>query len=249
MPQRASIDAPPIGIGLYTVADAATLLRIPPRNIRRWLAGYTYKARDGSKHTMLPLWRPQLPTWQRQIELGFRDLIELRFVSAFLDQGLGILTIRRCLEHARALVGDERPFSTRRFSTDGRTIFLSFAEEARANPDEVLADVPEVERAHLIDLKTSQYVFRVVIEQTFRDLDLDANAVVRWRPFHGKTTIVVDPSRAFGQPITAEAGVPTSALADAVAAEGSEKRVAQLFNVPRAVVVDAVKFEKELAAA
>lgn len=249
MPQRALADGPPIGIGLYTVSDAAVLLRIPQRNIRRWLAGYTYTSRDGSRQAMPPLWQPQLPAWDRHTELGFRDLIELRFVSAFLGQGLGIHTIRRCLEHARALVGDERPFSTRRFSTDGRTIFLSFVEEASARPDEVLADVPEAERARLIDLKTRQYVFRTVIEQTFKDLDLDAHAVVRWRPLNGKPTIVIDPNRAFGQPITTVAGVPTSALSDAVAAEGSEKRVAQLFNVPRAVVADAVKFERGLATA
>ncbi|MDZ4840986.1 MAG: hypothetical protein SH859_02415 [Hyphomicrobium aestuarii] len=198
---------------------------------------------------MPPLWQPQLPAWERHIEIGFRDLIELRFVSAFLKQGLGILIIRRCLEHARRIVDDERPFSTRRFSTDGRTIFLSFIKEASAHPDEVLADVPEFERARLIDLKTQQYVFGGVIEQSFRDLELDETAVARWRPFDGKRTIVIDPHRAFGQPITTETGVPTRTLADAVAAEGSEKRVAQLFNVPRNVVADAVKFERGLAAA
>lgn len=249
MQHRSAPDSPPFGIGLYTVADAATLLRIPQRNIRRWLAGYPFRARDGSRRIMPPLWQPQLPTHERRLELGFRDLIELRFVSAFIDKGLGILTIRRCLEHARVFVGDNRPFSTRRFQTDGRTIFLSFVEQAISNPSEVLADVPEIERARLIDLKTRQYVFRDVIQQTFKDLDLDADAVSRWRPFHGKGTIVIDPKRAFGQPIAAETGVPTSALADAVAAEGSDKRVAALFNVPRNVVADAVAFERELAAA
>ena len=198
---------------------------------------------------MPPLWQPQLPAHERHIELGFRDLIELRFVSAFIDNGLGILSIRRCLEHARSLVGDERPFSTRRFHTDGRTIFLAFVEQAIANPGEVLADVPETERARLIDLKTRQYVFRDFISQTFKDLDLDSDAVTRWRPFHGKDTIIIDPHRAFGQPIATDTGVPTSALADAVAAEGSEKRVAALFNVSRSVVHDAVVFERELAAA
>jgi uncharacterized protein (DUF433 family) len=249
MTQRLSSESPAIGIGLYTIGDAATLLHVSQRNIRRWLGGYSYKARDGSVRPMQPLWLPQLPTQDRHIELGFRDLIELRFVAAFLDKGLGILTIRRCLEHARVLVGDERPFSTRRFHTDGRTIFLAFVERAIANPSQVLADVPETERARLIDLKTRQYVFREVIQQTFRDLDLDADAVVRWRPYHGKGTIVIDPKRAFGQPIAAEAGVPTKTIADAVAAEGSEKRVAALFNVPRSVVTDAVTFEKELVAA
>ena len=61
MPQRvAANDSPPIGIGLYTVADAALLLRIPQRIVRRWLAGYPYKSRDGERRVMPPLWQPQL---------------------------------------------------------------------------------------------------------------------------------------------------------------------------------------------
>lgn len=249
MSQRAIPCAPPIGIGLYSVADAARLLRIPQRNIRRWLGGYQFKTRDGARQSMPPLWQAQLSVHDSHIELGFRDLIELRFVSAFIDKGLGILTIRRCLEHARALVGDEHPFSTRRFHTDGRTIFLAFVDEAISNPAKTLAGVPEPERARLIDLRTHQYVFREVIQQTFRDLDLDADAVTRWRPYHGKETIVIDPKRAFGQPIATETGVPTNALADAFAAEGSKRRVASLFNVPLGVVNDAVSFERGLAAA
>jgi hypothetical protein len=35
-------DAPPIGIGFYTVPEAARLLKIRPLSIRRWLGGYTY---------------------------------------------------------------------------------------------------------------------------------------------------------------------------------------------------------------
>ena len=109
--------------------------------------------------------------------------------------------------------------------------------------------IPLEERQGLIDLKRQQFVFQEVIAQTFKDLDLDDDAVSRWRPYRGKTTIVIDPKRAFGQPIASEAGVPTSTLADAVKAEGSERRVATLFNVDRAVVRDAVKFEETLAAA
>lgn len=240
---------PPIGIGLYTLADAAPLLRVPERSIRRWLAGYTFKSPAGATRAMPPLWQAQLPGHDRHIELGFRDLIELRFVATFVGQGLGIPTIRRCLDHARDLVGDDRPFSTRRFHTDGRTIFLSFIEEAIADPASLTADMPAPERARLVDLKSDQYVIKDVLQQTFKDLDLDEDAVTRWRPFHGKKSIVIDPARAFGQPIATETGVPTRTLADAVRCEGSEKRVAALFNVSRAVVTDAVAFERELAAA
>jgi uncharacterized protein (DUF433 family) len=170
-----------------------------------------------------------------RLEIGFRDLIELRFVKAFVEAGVGLKAIRNCLVHARDVVADPRPFATSRFLTDGRTIFLESVRESGE---------PE-----LLDLKSQQFVFARVIDRTFRDLDIESDAVVRWRPYRGKDTIVVDPERAFGQPIAAESGVPTVVLSDALEAEGSFDRVGRLFEVPVAVVRDAVRFEALLNAA
>ena len=221
----------PLGIGFYTVPEAARLVAVPARNIRRWLGGYSFRNGDGRRR-MEPLWRSELAMIDDQLELGFRDLIELRFVKAFLDAGVGLLAIRNCLAYARNLVDDERPFSTRRFRTDGRTIFLESFDEAA--------------RADLLDLKRRQYVFAAVIERTFKDLDLDDDVVVRWRPYRGKDSIVLDPERAFGQPIAASSGVPVVALVDAVTAEGSIERVSRLFEVPVAVVRDAIGYHEQL---
>lgn len=98
-------------------------------------------------------------------------------------------------------------------------------------------------------MKRHQYVLARVIEASFKDLDIDNATVTRWRPFNGKSTIVIDPERAFGQPIAARSGVPTATLADAVKAEGSIERVVILFKVSSQVVRDAVNFEKRLIAA
>lgn len=222
-----------LGFGFYTLADAARLLHIPARNIRRWLAEYTY-ARDGQYHQMPALWVPDLPRVDDHIELSFRDLIELRFVSAFVGAGVGLLAIRNCLDYAREVVGNDRPFSTSKFRTDGRTIFLE-----SAGGDE----------AKLLDLKRHQFTFKTIVERTFKDLDLENDEVARWRPFHGRASIILDPERAFGQPIAAKSGVPTVALAESVYAEGSVERTAVIYDVPISVVRDAVRFEQELHAA
>lgn len=226
--------APPLGTGFYTAPEAARLLRMPARTVNRWLGGYCYTS-GGHRGRMPPLWTPELPANDCHLELGFRDLIELRFVQAFVREQVDLRVIRRCLEAARDAVQDPRPFSTRRFKTDGRTIFL---ESLKVDGD-----------SELIDLTRGQYVIRAVIEQTFRELDIEGDIVTRWRPFHGRASIVIDPRRAFGQPIAADTGVPTVALADAVKAEGSAERVACLYEVPMAVVRDAVRFEALLQAA
>jgi uncharacterized protein (DUF433 family) len=169
------------------------------------------------------------------LELSFRDLIELRFVREFVAAGLGMKTIRRCLDHARELVKTPYPFSTQRFRTDGRTIFLESARETG--------------ETELLDLKKRQHAIKQVIERSFKDLDIANDIVARWRPFNGKSSIVIDPGRAFGQPIATESGVPTIAIADAVSAEGSIDRVARLFAIPPPVVRDAVHFEQTLLTA
>jgi len=225
---------PLVGIGLYTVADAAKLLRESPRNIRRWLGGYWYE-RDGQHHSIAPLWQPDLPSADDHLELTFRDLIEVRFVKAFVDAGIGLKAVRNCLDYAKTFVESDRPFSTGRFRTDGKTIFLESLERS---------DEPK-----LLDLRKKQYAFKHVLEQSFKDLDLEDDAVTRWRPYKGKASIVVDPERAFGQPIAADFGVPTIALAEAVAAEGSEAKVARLYEVSLAAVRDAVRFETGLQVA
>jgi uncharacterized protein (DUF433 family) len=225
-------DAIPLGIGYYNVPEAARLLKTSARNINRWLGGYTYRTNDGRSMRMPPLWEPQLPREDDHLELGFRDLVELRFVIAFQHSGLGLNVIRRCLEFARECAGDARPFSTRRFKTDGKTIFLDSIRHSGDN--------------ELLDLRKRQYVIKQIIERSFKDLDIEAETVTRWRPFNGKQSIVIDPTRAFGQPIAARYGVPTVALAEAVKTEGTVDRVAAMYEVSAASVRDAAMFEASL---
>lgn len=229
-------DVPSLGIGFYSVMDAARLAKIPPVNIRRWLGGYSFQHKDKPSVFMDPLWKPQLPRDEHHLQIGFKDLIELRFVQSFINAGLPLITIRTCLRYAQHLIGDQRPFSTRMFRTDGKTIFLESADQV-LEPDQ------------LLDLRKKQYVIKRVIDRSFKDLDFHGDAIRSWRPFKGKPSIVVDPERSFGQPIAAKSGIPTVTLAQAVAAEGSPREVARLFETAVSAVNDAVNFEQYLQAA
>jgi hypothetical protein len=174
-----------------------------PGIISRWLDGYSYRGADGNMVKSSPLWRAQLPRLGDALEIGFRDLIELRFVLAFLRQNVPLNVIRRCLENARAIVGEERPFSTHRFRTDGRSVFLESLREA-------LPAGSAEDGSAGIDLKTNQLVFKQVVERTFKDLDVEEGLVVRWRPYGGRPSIVIDPARSFGKPLAADFGAGAS---------------------------------------
>jgi uncharacterized protein (DUF433 family) len=207
---------------------------ISRRTIGRWLRGYEYFQGGLVRHSE-PLWRPDYTNDDQTIELSFRDLIELRFVKAFRDAGLGLPTIRECFTRAVEAVRDERPFSTQRFRTDGKTIFL-----------EITHDVREGE---LIDLKRRQGAFYRLVAPSLHDLEFDAEIVARWFPLGmSRKTIVVDPARSFGRPIVVEGGVPTEILLQAVEVEGSPERVAKLYEVSLAAVRDSVAFQQQLAA-
>jgi uncharacterized protein (DUF433 family) len=220
-----------LGIGYYGVTEASELIRIPALRIRRWLAGYHFVSRDQT-HFSEPLWTPQLPRANGHLELGFRDLMELRFIDAFVRADLSLQAIRKCLAVAREAVGDERPFSTARFRTDGRTIFLQA--------------LSELEEPKLLDLTAKQYVFNRIVEPTFKDIELLHGVPARWWPFAGRKTIVVDPTRSFGQPLVSPCGIPTAVLAEAAIIEGSPAKAARAYEVPAALVRDAVRFEREL---
>jgi uncharacterized protein (DUF433 family) len=236
-----------LGRGIYATAEALQLVNfqrladeshkhtVSMQTITRWLCGYDYEIEGETRH-LDPLWRPDYAqaNANRLIELSFRDLVELRFVKTFRDQGLSLQTIRVCFGRAVEAVQDERPFSTRRFRTDGKTIFL-----------EITSDVKEGE---LLDLKRRQSAFHRILAPSFRDLEFDAEVVARWFPLGAsRRNIVVDPARAFGRPIVAAGGVPTEIIVQAVKIEGSPERVAALYEVPLPAVRDALEFQRHLA--
>lgn len=213
------------GVGVYSVSEAARMIDMPPRNLRRWLSGYDHHGKRED-----PLWLPQYALdADEPMVIGFRDLVEARIVNSLRNMRIGLPTIRRCIARARELIGDDRPFSTRQFKTDGKSLFL-----------EIWRDVGEPE---MIDLRSLQGVFARIVAPSLTGLDFDSDAASRWWLLDGKRTIVADPERSFGQPIVAECGVATERLARAVKAEGSVEAVAKLFELRPRLVRDAIEYE------
>lgn len=223
-----SMTATDYGIGIYTAPEAARMVGMNAKTLKRWLLGYDH---DG-KHEA-ELWSPQYAVGEDDLLLGFRDLIEARIVHALRGQSIGLPTIRTCIERAREIVRDDRPFSTRQFKTDGKTIFLEMTE-GLGEPE-------------LIDLRRRQGVFRQVVAPSLQDLDFGEVGAERWWLLHGKKTIVADPQRAFGQPIIAEIGMTTARAAQIVKAEGSVERAAKVYELPVRLLRDALSYEQHLS--
>jgi uncharacterized protein (DUF433 family) len=222
-----------IGIGIYSVPEAARLSAVSTGRIRRWLKGYSYRSAAGEIKKLSPVWRGQHQPGDSEASLGFLDLIEVRFVNAFLSLGMKWKTIRRAEQRARDEFHTDHPFATKLFRSDGRTVFLNVLDGREKS---------------LLDVLNNQLAFEKVISPYLIGLDFEHNSAARWWPLAPRKTIVIDPKRSFGQPIVNNAGVPTAVLAKAVQVEGSIETVAKWYRVNLRSVRAAVEYEKCLAA-
>jgi hypothetical protein len=210
-----------IGIGLYTPAEAARLVGIPALQISRWLGG-----RNADKL----LWQPEIDLGDGHLYLGFRDLIEVRVANAFIIRGLSLQKMRRAIEIARDIIGEERPLATVKFRADGRTVFLQLINEDGWDDT--------------IHRFGGQHVFREIMEPISKNVDFVDGIPLRWWPSGKQARILIDPQRAFGQPIEYESAVPAAALAAAAKAEGSSEAAARVWSVSVTSVRRAVDFQK-----
>jgi uncharacterized protein (DUF433 family) len=217
-----------IGVGLYTPAEAGRLLHVPAAKIARWLRGHRI-----GEHEYKPLWTSQVDLADGHVYLGFRDLMEVRIADTFIRQGVSPQRVRTAIELAREIIGKDRPLSTDQFRTDGRDIFLRTFEK----------DEGGEQSERLLNLFRRQYEFKQIIDPILRTVDFDRfGAPFQWWPLGRRENIVVDPARAFGQPIDAVTSVPTAVLAAAGRLEGIQG-AARAYDVPLASVKRALEFE------
>jgi uncharacterized protein (DUF433 family) len=222
-----------LGVGLYTVPQAAKLAHVPASAISRWIFGYSYQY--GDERVRQPaVVRSELSGAESVRVLTFRDLIEVQFVHAFRKMGVSWKVIRLAAEKAKNIIDTDHPFSSQKFLSDGRSIFADLATEKRRH------------RA-LVNLANDQLLFRSVMLPALRaGLEFEGPAVVRWWPLGKRRPVVVDPDRQFGQPISQE-GVPTSVLAGAFESMGSMDRVARWYDVSKKSVKASIEFERKAA--
>jgi uncharacterized protein (DUF433 family) len=210
-----------LGIGLYSIPEAARLLRAHPQRVRRWIQpeeGLIPRVFDAEERTIC-----------------FLELMELHFVKMFREAGVSLQTIRRAATTAAKRFETPCPFAVHRFDTDGRTIFAALIDAER-------------DASLLEDLRRGQYVFDDIVRPFFKKLEYDTSDAVRFWPQDITGRVVLDPRRRFGKPIDSPTGVPTISLFHAIEAGEDAATVASWFAVPVAAITAAVAFEKSFAA-
>lgn len=224
-----------LGIGVYSLPEAARLLKAPLYSVRRWANGYWYQAGDNVRVSQPVVGRQLGP--QRLDILTFLDLIELHFVVTFRKWGVKLTTIRKAAVEAARDFQTSHPFSVRQFDTDGSRIFstLEAKERAAGAPSELIKE-----------LGKAQLVFTDQVRPYFLNLDYGMEGAVRYWPLGRDRCVVLDPTRAFGKPIDAASGVPTWPLFQAFEGGESMRDIADWYQIPAETVACAVEYEKSL---
>lgn len=223
---------PSIGTGFYTIPEAARILRLPPRRLRRWATGYRSTSR-GVSYAGQPVIARGL-SGEKNTTLSFLDVIELLFVDLFRRQNVSMPTIRAAAENARSLFHTDHPFAVRRFDTDGKRIFATLSAD----------DVTEVSSKVLYeDLAAGQFVLEYAARPYFKNIEYDHDEALRYWPMGREAGVVVDARRALGRPILSGSGTPTHPLYQMAVAGESVTNIARWYELEDAAVRAAIEYE------
>jgi uncharacterized protein (DUF433 family) len=211
--------------GIYTIGDAARLLKTKSAKVRSWVNGVGAHQR--------PLIENQLGRIGNHSVISFTNLMELRFVACFEEAGVPLRAIRAILENAKDVLSHPHPFATATvFGTDGRRV-LALIDRHTGQTD-------------ILDLKSKNYEipeFAVLKPGIVFDAKGRASA---WFP-RQKTApnVVLHPHFSFGRPILRASKIPTATIASAAKIDGVDD-TAIIFDVPIKQVREAVAFQEQL---
>lgn len=218
----------PLSGGFYTVAEVTRILRLGnPSLVTNWLSGNASA-------------RPTLVRqYQNAPDVGFWDLMEVRFVSYFRGKGVSLQHIRKAASRARDRFETDHPFalSNVTFKTDRKTIFAEIGSEEKSK--------------ELEDLTDGQLSFYEVVEDFLAkgvEFDPSSGLAKSWTPEPKKfPEIVLNPKLAHGQPSVRSIGIPTKALfLNWRAEQFNYDAVSDWFEVDNDLVRQAVEYELEL---
>jgi uncharacterized protein (DUF433 family) len=222
-----------IGVGSYSLREAAMLLHIPYGNLRRWAAGYWSSAPDKKRFSQAVVSGDVIELENRV--LSFCELMELFVIGFFRREGVSMPVVRAARAHARHLFAMGYPFATERFKTDGGEIF----------GDLPVNDVPA--RRLELDLSRGQVAFNESVEPLFRNnVDYENGFASTYWPMGRERPVMIDARRSFGRPIVVRTGTPTFALYGMHKGGENHDRIAAWYEVTRDEFNAAIDYEGSL---
>jgi len=211
-----------IGLGVYTLQEAALYGSISVNKLSRWVFGV------GSCR---PLIESQL---KEKFLLSFYDLLQTMAINKAREAGISLPKIRQAIALAKNKYGVDFPLAHNHqlvlFDNDLHICF----------PNDTIIQVSGHGR--------NQSLMKQIVEPFMKDLHFDKDGLaVKFTPFkkYGRE-ITLDPNKQFGQPLVNSTGYRADVLDKSYSVEKSMDFVASLYNVDVKDVKLAVAYMKQL---
>lgn len=228
-----------MGIGLYSIPEAAKLLTSPTETVKRWIKGYPYETKHGHRFSR-PVVRHQVDRLHDDNILTFAELIELRFVALFRELGIAMSVIRDAANYLSRSWDTDYPFTLERLDTDGAKIFgtMKAAEGTEGYPHRFVSA-----------LHNQQLAFPTLLRPYLQKIEYEDEVAKQYWPLGKDNRIVLDPARSFGKPIDDETSIRTFVLYQAARGGEEYEDIASWYGVPIAAIEKAVEYEQLLRVA
>jgi len=208
----------------YTVREVANYIKLPESTVRAWFFGQ-------------PNFQPLLvPASDAMRRLSFFNIVEAHALSWTKQQYPGIrpTSIRAALEYVRESFPQyARPLVTRRFSTDGKFLFLD-----RLESEEIPDKNPPINAS-----KWGQLALPVLSEY-LELIEYDEQELARiLYPQRGGKIVVINPSVSSGRPVIKNTGVLASIIWQrATRAHEPIERLARDYRLDRSEIEAAIDY-------
>ncbi len=228
---------------LYSVAEAGRYLGVPTSTFATWAYGYTRRPPGGSPVHGEPIVTVRSRTTPGGAVVPFVGLAEGLVLAAIRRAGVPLQRIRPALTRLADELGIDHVLASRALYTDGAEVLYDFADQH--------GDTPEARGAReLVAVCHGQRVFGEIVASYLRRVEFAADGYARLirLPQYQHASVVVDPSRGFGQPIFSHGGARLEDVLGRFQAGEPLADVAAEFGVPAADLEDAVRIAARPAA-
>lgn len=203
----------------YKIRDAARYAHLSSQTVANW------HTKPGANR------RSTLSTKEKGASLSYLQLIEVAVVSSFRKTGISLQKIKAAREYLSKQFEAEHPFAEFRFKTEGKELWLDYAQfEADAGDKTLLAAS-----------QNGQLAWTDIIGRLQEFEYEDHGLAVKWHVAGADSDIVIDPRVQFGAP--AIDGVATWVFKGRYEAGEPVDDIADDFGVPNSAVLQALEFE------
>jgi uncharacterized protein (DUF433 family) len=220
---------------LYSVREAARLLRLPPAKLRRWLDGAKVGGRPYAPVIREAPTGSDVVTWAEFVEAGFlreyRDRrVSLQHMRPMIDAMRRDFRVRYPLAHFKPAIDKA-----------SRQLVLEAQDDVKLDKPLWLVRRVGKDDGHW------QTQWAEPMRQFLDKVDYDPEAVAqRMYPLGKSRRVVIDPEMVFGIPQVK--GVRTETIAEALSESGDEEAIAETWGLELEDVKAAIQWEIARAA-